>query len=185
MPDRAALDRLITRLRDLLLSETDALAAGRTTPVAWESANRAALASHHLAAYLLGADTTVLTPPARQLVAARLAAQFGYLGRFRLAIQEATEWQAGWQTRASSYAQSIKIPYWHGATKLLPLPAMPGDGTSQCLGACQCVWDIETIHEGRQDYDCRWKLGAADHCQTCRIRARRWAPLQIRGGKLV
>ncbi len=184
MPDLAALERLVRRLRELLLTETDALVAGRTTLKAWEQANRDMLASHHLAAYLLGSDTATLTLSARKVVAASLAAQFSYLGRFRLAIQDAPAWQAGWQARAASYAQSIKIPYWRGATKLLPLPAMPGDGTSQCLGFCTCAWDIETLSDAQQDYDCSWKLGASEHCQTCRVRAWRWAPLRIRGGKL-
>lgn len=185
MPDLPALERLVLRLRDLFVNETDTLASGHTTPKAWEAAIREMLASHHLAAYVLGSDTTTLTLPARKAVTASLATQFSYLGRFRLAIQDASTWQAGWQARAASYAQSIKIPYWRGATKLLPLPAMPGDGTSPCLGFCHCGWEIETINEARQDYDCTWKLGASEHCQTCRMRARRWAPLQIRGGKVL
>ena len=64
---------------------------------------------------------------------------------------------------------------------MLPLPAMPGDGTSQCLTRCRCSWDITKL-EGDGNYDCTWVMSDAEHCQTCRQRATDWAPLRVREG---
>ncbi|KPV42211.1 hypothetical protein SE17_44475, partial [Kouleothrix aurantiaca] len=85
--------------------------------------------------------------------------------------------------RAQLYANSIQTPYWRGVTRLLPLPAMPGDGTSPCLTHCRCAWDVTAL-EGEQNYDCTWTLGDTEHCQVCKQRAVEWAPLRIRNGEL-
>ena len=65
----------------------------------------------------------------------------------------------------------------------LPLPAMPRDGTSQCLSNCGCAWEIAEL-DGDGNYDCTWQLGKTENCQTCRQRAADWSPLQIRDGRL-
>ena len=65
------------------------------------------------------------------------------------------------------------------------LPAWPGDGTTICLTNCKCRWSINILSIERGDYNATWRLGAAEHCRTCRQRARAWKKLRVRGGELV
>jgi len=121
---------------------------------------------------------------ARATVAKQVQKQLDFLDNFALEIQKTDEFEAGWDARAAMYAESIKAPYWSGRTKLLPLPALPGDGTTQCKTHCHCLWSIDTLDEDAGDYDARWIRGVSDSCQTCVQRAQDWAPLRIRGGVL-
>lgn len=180
-----ALDRLMQRLSVLIGTATQALERDPSQVKRWQEEISRQLARYHSAAYLAGAGTDDLTSAARTAVQRDLRTQLNFLSQFALEIQEAAEWQAGWNARAEMYARSIQTPYWRGATKLLPLPAMPGDGSSQCLTNCKCIWDIQQL-DGEENYDCYWRMGGTErHCQTCPERARDWAPLQIRGGELV
>lgn len=179
-----ALDRLIRRLSLLIGTATSALEGDPSQVAQWEEEIIRQLARYHSAAYLAGAKADDLTPAARTAVQRDVRTQLDFLSQFALEIQEAAEWQAGWSARAEMYARSIQTPYWRGATRLLPLPAMPGDGTSQCLTNCKCGWDIQQL-DGENNYDCYWRMGGAErHCQTCPQRAEEWAPLRIRGGEL-
>ena len=165
---------------------TERLQAGDLAPAEWEMEFEYALVRYQLAGAMAGADADELPDELITQVGDYITEQFGFLGNFTAEIAaNLDEWQAGWNSRAESYAGSIKIPYWTGETKMLPLPAMPGDGTSQCLGNCQCAWDITVIDEDAGDYDCVWVYGETeDHCQTCKVRAREWNPLRIRGGRV-
>lgn len=179
-----ALRRLLARLIAAIAGHTRALEEGRATLQEWYDRMAATLSQYHQAAYLAGSGDKALNQVTRGVVVRNLQAQLQYLDNFRLVIQSSPEWQKGFTARAVSYAGAIKQPYWQGRTKLLPLPAMPGDGTTQCKGNCACSWDIQVIDEEAGDYNCYWRLGAKDHCQTCVSRASSWAPLLIRGGVL-
>lgn len=186
MPDvPAPLAWLLERLSRLVATATDALATDYPGGVAaWQQEVSRQLARYHAAAMLAGAGVDTLTPAMRTAVTSDLASQLGFLGKFAIVLQDGAEWQAGWNSRAQLYAGSIKTPYWQGATKMLPLPAMPADGTSQCYGNCTCSWDVQQL-EGDGNYDCTWVLGATEqHCQTCPQRATDWAPLRVRDGVL-
>lgn len=178
-----ALDRLIRRLSLLIGTATTALEQDMAQVKQWQDEVSRQLTRYHPAAYLAGASTETLSNAARRAVAADLDIQLKFLSQFALEIQGADEWRAGWNARAEMYARSIQAPYWRGVTKLLPLPAMPGDGTSQCLTNCKCMWDVQQL-DGDENYDCTWQVGAVEHCQTCRQRGAEWAPLRIRGGEL-
>lgn len=184
MPDIAPLNFLIARLTRLIRVSTDALESAYPDGVpAWQSEVSRQLARYHGAAMLTGAGVDNLSSAMRTATQKDLAAQLDYLRQFGVAIQEAGAWQAGWQSRAAMYARSIQIPYWQGATKLLPLPAMPGD-SGQCLTNCRCLWNIEQL-DGENNYDCYWVLGETEeHCQTCNQRTQEWAPVRIRSGEL-
>lgn len=180
-----ALDRLIRRLSILIGTATDALEQDMGRVDAWYGTLARQLARYHTAAYLTGTGAGGVSNAARRAINADLETQLKFLSKFKVEIQEAAEWQAGWNARAEMYARSIQTPYWRGVTRLLPLPAMPGDGTSQCLTNCKCGWDIQQL-DGDENYDCYWRMGATErHCQTCPQRAQEWAPLQIRGGELL
>lgn len=70
------------------------------------------------------------------------------------------------------------------------LPAQPGDGTTLCRSRCRCHWSIQILSKARGDFNCSWRLGSAEHCETCRSRARSherggWQRLRVRGGVLI
>lgn len=179
--DDTPLQRLIARLKAAITSLTDDLQAGSVDVDAWEDQVAQALQQAYPAAYKAGGGT--LDDTARQAVDKQVKAQLNYLGRFALEIQGADEWQAGWNSRAAMYAEGVKVPYWQGRTKMLPLPAMPGEGT-QCLVNCKCSWDVQQL-DGDGNYDATWRIGASESCQTCKQRATEWAPLKIRDGRLM
>lgn len=179
--DDTALTRLIRRLKTIISTSTEALQSGSVDVDAWEDQVAAALQQAYPAAYKAGGGA--LDDAARKTVSKQVAAQLDYLGRFALEIQSADEWQAGWNARAAMYAEGIKVPYWQGRTKMLPLPAMPGEGTT-CLTRCRCLWDVQQL-DGDGNYDAFWRRGATDSCQVCVQRATEWAPLKIRDGRLV
>lgn len=177
------LNWLIDRLTRLIATATDALETSYPDGVdAWQQEISRELARYHAAAILAGAGIDDLTPAMRTQVTRDLTLQLSYLEQFGITIQEAEQFHAGWQARAAMYARSIQVPYWQGATKLLPLPAMPGEGTD-CLTNCKCMWAIDTL-EGNSNYDAYWRRGAGDSCATCRQRERTWSPVKIRGGEL-
>jgi hypothetical protein len=181
MPD--ALAALIEKLAALIARATSALQAAPSTAPEWETTVGQLLTRYSIAAMMAGKGSGTITPREQAVIDATVAAQLGYLRNFTVEIQNAKEWQAGWDARAESYATSIKVPYWVGRTKMLPLPAMPAQGT-QCMGNCKCQWQVNTIDEGAGDYDAYWIRHASDSCQTCVERAGQWNPVQIRGGEL-
>jgi hypothetical protein len=186
MPDvPAPLRWLLDRLSRLIATATDALEASYPNGVGdWQQEVSRQLARYHAAAMLAGAGVETLTPEMRTAVTSDLATQLRFLGKFGIVLQDGEQWQAGWNSRAEMYAQSIKTPYWRGAVKMLALPAMPGDGTSTCLTNCDCTWNIVQL-DGDDNYDCTWEQGATEkHCQICTQRALDWAPLRVREGVL-
>lgn len=182
MPSSAPLDWLLQRLSQLIGTATDALEQAYPDGVAaWEQEIARQLARYHAAAMLAGASSATLSDAMTTAVTRDLAIQLGFLRKFGIAIQSGAQWERGWNARAQMYAQSIKAPYWQGKVKMLPLPAIPGDGTSQCLTHCHCAWDVQQL-DGDNNYDCTWVMSAVEHCQTCKQRAADWAPLRVRDG---
>lgn len=185
MPDTPQpLQRLLDRLQQLISAATDTLEQDIGRVADWRETMERLLTRYHTAAYLAGQDSETLAGDDRKTLEQLISAQLEFLNNFTLEIQEADEFKAGWRNRAEMYADAIQVPYWKGATKVLPLPAMPGEGT-QCLTRCRCTWEVVPVDEERGDYDAYWRLTSAEHCQTCLQRASEWAPLQIRGGRLV
>ena len=177
---------LIEALVQGIQNVTGDLAAGNTTVEQWQSDMLDLLARFYPAAHMAGLDSDELSESAITDLVAQVAAQADFLKDFVLEIADADTFWEGWNARAESYAGGIKNPYWQGATDVLPLPAMPGDGTSQCLGNCNCQWRIEPLDEEAGDYDCYWELeSGAEHCQTCLERSGQWNPLQVRDFRLV
>ena len=49
------------------------------------------------------------------------------------------------------------------------LPYIPRDGTTECLNRCHCIWNLLII-DNVDDFNviqATWRLGVADHCETC------------------
>ena len=178
-----ALAWLLDRLTRLIATATTALEQSYPDGVqAWQDEIARQLARYHAAALMAGANVDTLGGAARVKVTQDLATQLHFLSRFGVSMQSGAQWERGWNSRAAMYAGSIAVPYWRGATKLLPLPAMPCDGTSQCLTNCKCYWDVQQL-DGDENYDATWKATAEESCQTCTQRARDWG-IKIREGVL-
>lgn len=178
------LERLIAKLQEAISGTTGNLANGDIDVDVWEDDMQRELTKFHTAAYIAGAGRQMsLDELARKRIAGDVRVQLAYLDKFAGEIQDAGTFEASWQARAESYADSIKIPYWAGRTKVLPLPAMPGEGT-QCLTHCKCLWSVDALNEEAGDYDATWIRNASDSCATCIERAAQWSPLRIRGGVL-
>lgn len=177
------LDALIAKLQAAIGTSTGNLADGTIDVDVWRDEIARQIQKHAAAAYLAGSRQMSLDELARKRISGDVRVQLEYLDRFAVEIQDGSTFEAGWQARAESYADSIKIPYWAGRTKVLPLPAMPGEGT-QCLTHCKCLWSVDTLDEDAGDYDATWIRNASDSCATCIERAAQWSPLRIRGGVL-
>lgn len=179
----ANLDRLIARLSSLIAAATDALERYPDRADDWYDEVARQMRRYTLAAYVSGQGEGRDVP--RAVVQAYTEAQLEFLAAFRDEIKASSEWQNGWSARAQMYAESIKAPWWAGATRDYPLPAMPGDGTTSCLTRCKCSWRIDEL-DGDGNADCYWIYGATEqHCQGCIERSQQWNPLQIRDGILL
>lgn len=179
---------LVGEFDDDIMLLMDDLEAGNIDADEWRDRFAAMLAGAIALAYFVGMGGTIITADQRAAIDAMLAEQLAYLNRFYEAVAQTFEaggeFDPAWRSRASMYADAVTEPFWEARTWPWPLPAYPGDGTSQCLTHCRCDWVIQVIDEAAGDADAFWMLGPVEHCQTCLERARRWNPLQIRGWKL-
>lgn len=181
------LESLITRLQKLIDAATGKLQDNLSPSQikAYHTIMEELLTRYHLAAYMVGAGTQQVSDKAREKVQEGVANQLAYLEVFVEEIENHDEFVMGWEARARMYGESIKEPYWNGKVKLLPLPAMPGDGTTNCKTNCGCLWEVKAVNASKGDYDARWRRGLQDSCQTCIERENTWNPLRIRGGVLL
>lgn len=178
------LERLIRRLTEQIDDETTALELGQITPDGWQSQLKTLIERYTGAAWKAGQGGAALERPDIAKIKGLVQAQAAYLDKFTIEIKDGSRWENGWNSRAAMYAESIKAPYWAAKTKMLPLPAMPTEG-SQCLTRCKCMWDVEMVDAEAGDYNAYWRLGSGESCQTCAERAAQWSPLQVRGGELL
>lgn len=160
------------------------LAAGTLTEAEWFAQMTELLSKLHLRAYLSGRgidqDTRLSTQEKRALKA-RLAQQLDFFSGFMKDVKSGRykDSPAGGINRAKLYGGALRGTWWAGNTYKWALPAMPGDGTTQCMTRCRCSWRVVEAKDG-QSADCYWELGPAEqHCQTCLARHRRWYPLHV------
>lgn len=170
-------------LMDQLDTLTEQLHNSEITNSEWQDEFQILMAQYAQAGYMAGADSDIVSASEITMMTDFLDGQFSFLSDFSAEIQSESEWIAGWTTRAESYALSIKIPYWNGEVDMLPLPAMPAQGT-QCQNNCGCAWRVDKLDEEAGDYDAYWERSKDDSCQTCIEREAQWSPVQIRGGVL-
>lgn len=178
-----ALQRLIERLYTRVDMLTSELEAGTMEPAAWRDGMAATLAQGHTAAYMTGQESGDLATADQRRLMRDLHTQLGFLDNFTAEIQEAPEFQKGWNARARMYAEATGASYYAGKFKMWPLPALPRDGSTQCLSRCNCSWEIDEL-PGEGNANATWKLGPSESCQTCLERADQWSPLKIRAGEL-
>lgn len=95
-----ALERLLSRLYARVDMLTSDLETGTMEPTAWRDSMAATLAQGHTAAYMIGQESTDLASSDQKRLMRDLQAQLGYLDNFTVEIQDAAEFQKGWNARA-------------------------------------------------------------------------------------
>lgn len=185
------------------------LQAGNITVEEWREELEELLRRYWAAAVMAGQMGEELDADEMAFIEEGIERQMEFLDVFAGEIEVALaagEWDNRWAARARLYGRSIGDPWWAGRTLALPLPAMPRDGTTQCLNNCQCRWEVVVVASGQRydlwrdadfvqlqgvppgdllNVDAYWTLGPVEHCQTCVARARLWSPLRIRDGVLL
>ena len=182
-----ALRRLIRRMNGDIDRLSQQLESGDITVSAWFDAMMQLLEDFYPAAWMAGQNDTDLSPLAQADIQRQLDVQRDFLENFASEIR-ATGWIPTYPSRARMYGTSLTAPYSNGdivrqVGRVLPLPAMPTEGT-QCLSNCKCRWRIEQL-SGDGNFDCYWEINSAEQCQTCIERRRQWYPLQIRNNEVV
>lgn len=163
------------------------LAAGDITIDEWSAAMGQALPQMMTEGQELGKGSS-LTPSETAASNQLAAQQLVWLENFANDIR-ANGWLPAYTARAQQYVSSSTQAYARGdvikqAGKMIPLPAMPGEGTI-CHSNCGCNWDIVVIDADKGDFDGYWQLNKTDNCQTCAQRARDWSPVEIRNNTLL
>jgi hypothetical protein len=175
----------MVRLRDQFASEmeakgrasTEKLAEGTRTLAQWEAEQRKTIKQTYIDQYVMGkGGRSRMTPSDWGRVGQMLRGQYAFLQGFAadLAAGALTPAQAA-ARGALYYASSVQAyEAGHGAAWGISLPALPGDGTSECKSNCKCLW---VIVETETATEATWQTKPAEHCPTCVGRAAEWNPL--------
>lgn len=180
------LEALLLKFREAIGALTGRLEEGAIDTDAWQAQMEQELKKFHTAAYIAGQGgrQMSLDELARRRISGTVQAQVSFLDRFAVEIQSASEFERGWLKRAESYSDSLTEPFWKGRIKVLPVPSVPGDGSTQCGYHCKCSLSVDMLNEENSDANITWVRHAQDSCQTCIERASQWSPLRIRNGVL-
>lgn len=164
------------------------LAAGRITLSEWKTAMRDELRRYHLTNAIIGAGGLALAGAGALLIAqSRTVAQIKFFNEWTNQIERGDfpiDAEARLRQRATLYAgagQATLDEAMGNAMGIPRLPAYPRDGQTQCMNNCKCRWEYTKL-PGLGNWDCRWVMGVAEHCQHCPRRAQVWNPLQVRNG---
>lgn len=140
---------------------------------------REALRDTYVAEYLAGrGGRNAMTQADWGRLGHMLREQYTYLNDFAADVAAGKLSEAQIAARAASYFNSATQAFERGraAARGLSLPAMPGDGSTECRSNCKCRWEIE---ETSTEWRATWTQSAAEHCPTCNERAGMWNPLVI------
>lgn len=174
-------DRIAALLAREIASTTRALVDGGTLD-AWERAMARAITDGHAAAAIAGTAERLSVEAGSKLLSGRnlsraerdeikraVAGQMPYLRQFAADVRAGRLSDAQIAARAGLYAGATRATWgtarWYGAG----LPAMPGDGSSECLTQCGCSWAL-------RDGGYYWERGKGDSCPTCISREAQWRP---------
>lgn len=122
----------------------------------------------------------------RQRLQERLRRELDFLDGFRRDIEAGKLTPAQIKARARLYLDTAQISLQErmiAAAGLPAMPAMPRDWTTICRSGCMCTWRFERLG-GDGNWNARWLLRPAEHCDTCLNRAALWNPIEIRNGVL-
>lgn len=171
------------------------LKEGRISPQQWFNRMQNEVKDLHLSAYVIGRSGRWQDMRQKDYghIGQTLRRQYSFLRGFRNdIINDGIEniSLAKLNQRADMYGQSADQSFEEGYSAevgLEPnvLPSYPGKGDTRCRTNCKCRWAITILNKANQDFECSWRLGSAEHCQTCIRRASEWVNLSIRNGVLI
>ena len=121
------------------------------------------------------------------IIGTLLAVQYRFLKRFMNALNNPLQVMPVGEInrRLDMYIDSSRQAFERGkalAFGIPQLPAYPGDGSTLCLTRCKCHWEIHPVSSPDprlSGWNCYWRLGIAEHCETCLRREAAWAPLFV------
>jgi hypothetical protein len=184
---RAAQARLQAEFDRRVTAYAAGLADGRIDIPTWDSLMRQELRRYHLATAITGAggpsnadaDTFRLGQRKAEEQIAYLKAWTQELTDGRFPVDAA----ARIRQRAKLYGGAANATFNESqalALGLPPMPFQPAIGTD-CKSNCKCHWEFVQL-PGSGNFDCYWRLAEAEHCATCKQRAKIANPLKVRGG---
>lgn len=184
---RQALFRIQAGVANRLYAESEEIDLAE-----WLELMKAAVKDVHISAYIAGMNGawSDMTAADWGRVGRTIRDQYAYLENWARELDSSAPSLAQMDARAALYGAAATKSFNDGrATRAgfdpAQLPAMPGDGTTQCRTNCRCYWRIVTLSKSRGDYNVSWRMRVAEHCTTCPKRQRSWRSLKIRGGVMV
>lgn len=183
-------DEYLAREEQLNLDLTERLFNREITISQWLTETKTNLLRVYSAQYMMArGGRAAMTPRDWGLVGSMLKKQYTpFLQDFAQQLANGDfniEQAAAVASRLNLYTASSNQAFERGKVEAiapgLNLPAMPGDGTSECMSRDLCEWIIE---DGGAVWLATWQLNPrAKHCSTCLSRAARWNPLRIPKGR--
>jgi len=174
-------DRIAALLAREIAAVTQALVSGGSVD-RWERQMIDVIARGHTAAAIAGAAERLgvaagskllnernLSRVERQQIKASVAGQLPYLRQFAADVATGRLSDAQIAARAGLYAGAVRATWGSARWAGVDLPAMPGDGSTECLTQCGCSW-------APRDDGYYWERGKNDSCPTCLSREAQWRP---------
>jgi|SRR6187549_1138229 len=174
-------DRIAALLAREISTATHALVSGGSVD-RWERQMLDAIARGHAAAAIVGTAERLgveagskllnernLSRAERQAIKDAVAGQLPYLRKFADDVRSGRLSDAQIVARAALYAGATRATWGAARWASVDLPAMPGDGSTECLTQCGCAWAF-------RDDGYYWERGKNDSCPTCTSREAQWRP---------
>ncbi len=164
------LQKIGAHLLDRMDALTDDLLSGTLTLRQYREAVARAVLTDSSAAYMLAANTKLLTLADQRTIVDSHKFQLEHLDGFVADIENGryADSETGLRARARLYAGSVVGAFWQGSSRDWDVPFVPGVGT-QCMGNCKCTTQIEPQSETTALY--YYRLGTERNCTTCPPRA--------------
>lgn len=172
---QAEVQRHIDAGKALIETLTQQMNAGDITVAQWKMAVASELKDMHGAFAMFGAGgRDAMTPAMWGRVGGNLSDEFRHLQELANGIVSGKVSPAQAAARINQYSDASKQAYWQAVKEVAPeadnqdlplLTTVPGDGSTQCRGNCNCK--IVIHDDGSADV----VLGSGESCDDCVARA--------------
>lgn len=170
-------NQMIDQQKDQVADLTGKLWAKDVSLAGWRRGMREALKETYTLQYVLAkGGRNSMTPRDWGILGQMLRQQYEALdsftrdlasGRYATGEIGRVKQRAGLYMSSSAQAFERAKTETHGLPRL---PYYPGDGSTVCKTNCRCQW---VVKNKKDSLEVIWRLGAADHCTDCIIRAAR------------
>ena len=168
---------------DKAKSLAEPVVSGEITVGQWQEQMRELIKQNAIQQAVLGCGGRgQMTQADWGMVGGVIADQYRYLDNFAQQIANGELTAAQIAARSAMYIRSTKEAFERMQSRIRGLPMMPcypGSGAcSRCLTNCGCFWEYKWILSKNQ-WECYWRLGIAEHCEDCIDNSGKWNPLII------